>query len=162
MNLKQLKLTNNEEIICEVLEQNDDHGDLIVRKILRVVTQDDFDQNIRYYSFRPWVSFQDDIEELSVLNTGHIITETAPSNILISHWNGAWKEIAETNIAKRELNLDQILAENPDFDEDDIHELILEKIAEAETENEEMRLGQFSADSSATNVIHFKPTDTKH
>ena len=64
MNLKQLKLTNNEEIICEVLEQNDDHGDLIVRKILRVVTQDDFDQNIRYYSFRPWVSFQDDATDI--------------------------------------------------------------------------------------------------
>ena len=38
MNIKQFKLTNNEEIICEVVEWNtgDDAGDVLEKKLLEL------------------------------------------------------------------------------------------------------------------------------
>ena len=78
MNLKQFKMTNNDEIICEVVEDanTQEDGAIIVRKALRILTSEDYENNIRYYSFKPLISFQDAFDELVVMNVGHIILET--------------------------------------------------------------------------------------
>ena len=51
MKLRQFKLTNNDEIVCEVIDvdETDNHnGDIIARKILKIFHAEDFDQNVRY------------------------------------------------------------------------------------------------------------------
>ena len=50
MNLKQFKMTNNDEIICEVVEDTDadDGGVIVIRKALRILTSEDYENNIRY------------------------------------------------------------------------------------------------------------------
>ena len=98
MNLKQFKLTNNDEIICEVVDRedaSDDDDGIVVRKALRIITSEDFESSIRYYSFKPLVSFQDNIDELVVMNVGHIICETLPSKTLVIHYAKAIKEVEE-------------------------------------------------------------------
>lgn len=159
MTIKQLKLTNNEEVVCEVMEHHEETDELVVRKILRVICADDYDQNIRYYSFRPWNSFQDDADAISVLNGGHIITETNPSNVLKVHWMGAWKEIEQSAELKRELGLDEIINEANELEDEDLAEFIEQKLREKEFQEKQ----SYEVDSATPNLIHFKPkTDTFH
>jgi len=150
MNLKQFRLTNNDEIICEVVEDTD--AGLVVRRALRVVSADDFEDNIRYYQFRPWVSFQDDFDELCVLNIGHIISETLPSKTLAVHFANAVKEVQEQQELKKDFNLDDIINQMDELTDEEIRELVNQKVREK----------RFMQDSDQPNVIHFKPTDTKH
>lgn len=165
MNLKQFKLTNDDEIICEVVEYRDqdpdDEGAILIRKVLKINTAEDFENNIRYYSFRPWVSFQDDPAELSVLNVGHIIGETLPSNTLAVHYAAAVREVELAKKNKKEFNLDEIVNQMADMDEDALEAFLEHKLREdAIQRNEDAR---FIADSAQPNIIHFKPPkDTVH
>lgn len=156
MNLKQLKLTNNEEVVCEIVETLEDQGCIVVKKVLRILAADDFEDNIRYYSFRPWNSFQDNVDEISVLNLSHIITETIPSKALKLHYVGAWKELAAQAEVKKELNIDELLVEGAGLDDDEVADLIERKLKEKEAGV------SIQYDSDEPNIIHFKPTDTKH
>ena len=88
MTIKQFKLTNNEEIICEVVEWNtgDDAGDILVKQALRVITVEDYQKGWRFFAFRPWMSFQDDPASLQTINSSHIIVTTSPSNNILKHY----------------------------------------------------------------------------
>tara|TARA_A100001035_G_C27445205_1_gene347729 strand:- start:39 stop:494 length:456 start_codon:yes stop_codon:yes gene_type:complete len=151
MNLKQFKLTNNDEIICEVVEDTD-HG-ILIRKVLKVIATDDFERNVRYYAFRPWLSFQDDFDELSVLNIGHIIGETTPSNTIAVHFKGAMDDVEKAKKLKREFNIEDIINEMGDDWDDDMLEEFLEQ---------KMREQNFTQDSADPKIIHFKPGKTRH
>ena len=125
MNLKQFKLTNDDEIICEVVdnEESKDASAIVIRKALKINSAEDFENNIRYYSFRPWVSFQDDPSELSVLNVGHIIGESLPSNTLVIHYAAAVREVELAKKGKKEMNLDEIVNQMADMDEDALEKI---------------------------------------
>lgn len=151
MNLKQFKLTNDDEIICEVVE--DTEQGLVIRKVLKVLATDDFETNIRYYAFRPWLSFQDDFDELSILNIGHIIGETTPSNTIATHFAGAVKDVEASKQFKKDFNIEELIDEMGDDWTDDMLEEFLEQ---------KKREEQFMQDSAEPNVIHFKPGPTKH
>lgn len=161
MNLKQFKLTNNDEIICEVVEDADDS--IVVRKALKINSAEDFENNVRYYSFRPWVSFQDDPAELSVLNVGHIIGESLPSQTLVVHYAAAVREVELARKDKRQLNLDDIVDQMSEMDEDELEDFIEEKLRDdAFKRNEDVKT-RFTSDSAEPNIIHFKPPkDTMH
>tara|TARA_B000000609_G_C23814898_1_gene159907 strand:+ start:31 stop:486 length:456 start_codon:yes stop_codon:yes gene_type:complete len=151
MNLKQFKLTNNDEIICEVVEDTD-HG-ILIRKVLKVIATDDFERNVRYYAFRPWLSFQDDFDELSVLNIGHIIGETTPSNTIAVHFKGAMDDVEKAKKLKREFNIEDIINEmGDDWDDDMLEEFLEQKLREQ----------NFTQDSADPKIIHFKPGKTRH
>ena len=161
MNLKQFKLTNDDEIICEVVDHKDNNEEhaIVIRKALKINSAEDFENNIRYYSFRPWVSFQDDPSELSVLNVGHIIGESLPSNTLVLHYAAAVREVEIAKKNKKEFNLDEVFNEISDMDEDAVEEFLERKLGEITTNKE----SQFMADSAQPNIIHFKPPkDTMH
>lgn len=156
MNLKQFKLTNNDEIICEVVDRedaSDDDDGIVVRKALRIITSEDFESSIRYYSFKPLVSFQDNIDELVVMNVGHIICETLPSKTLVIHYAKAIKEVEENETKKASLMLDDFIDEIEGMDQEELSEWIHNKMIEL-TEEEEEKL----IDSDAPgNIITFKP-----
>lgn len=156
MNLKQFKLTNNDEIICEVVDRedaSDDDDGIVVRKALRIITSEDFESSIRYYSFKPLVSFQDNIDELVVMNVGHIICETLPSKTLVIHYAKAIKEVEENETKKASLMLDDFIDEIEGMDQEELSDWIHNKMIEL-TEEEEEKL----IDSDAPgNIITFKP-----
>ena len=155
MNLKQFKLTNGDEIICEVVEDAAEEGSLIVRKALKSNSAEDYENNVRYYSFRPLVSFQDNFDELVVVNVGHIISETLPSKTLVVHYSGAIKEVQRSQDGKAEFNLDEIIAEIDDMSEQEVHEYLSQRIHEQYVEK--------NNDSGETsNIINFKPKGTLH
>ena len=164
MKLRQFKLTNNDEIVCEVMDvdESDNHnGDIIARKILKVFHAEDFDQNVRYYSFKPWVSFQEDINELSAINPDHILGEATPSSILKLHFKNALDIILESqNVkGKKSLNIDEVMMDTTDMSRDEIAEYLKDKFYEEQFSE----LQDFQQDSSQTNVIHlFPPSDKIH
>ena len=158
MNLKQFKLTNDDEIVCEVVEGPDkDTGDVIIRKVLKIFSADDYENNVRYYSFRPWMSFQDDVNELSALNVDHVIGESSPSKTLAVHYAGAIKEVIKSQKGKKQFDLDEILVKTAGLDQEEIPEYLDEMF---EKHAKDLVAEQ---DSEHTNVIHLRPpTDTKH
>lgn len=156
MNLKQFKLTNGDEILCELVEEDTDSRLVIVRKILKIISTDDFEHNVRYYSFKPWVSFQDDFDEIVVLNSDHVVGQTLPSKSLVTHFAVAVKEVLRNENSKKHLNLDEILDATEHMTQDELFDFIEEKIAGLEDEDVE------ATDSSTANIIKFTPKGTMH
>ena len=120
--IKQFKLTNDEEIVCEVLEwDNDENTAILVRAALRIIQGEDMDRGFRFYAFRPWMGFSEDPETLHTLNAAHVIGETNPSDDLL-------KQYAETilklkrlaTVKKKDIDMDIF----NDMDDDEIEEYI--------------------------------------
>lgn len=107
MELKQFKLSNGEEIICEVIEWPDpdeDTADIVIRNVLKIVGVNQPTGN-RYYSFTPWMVFQDDPDNLQMLNNNHILGEANPNEKLIEQYFIAIKgeTTDESETAKEEI-----------------------------------------------------------
>jgi predicted S18 family serine protease len=96
MDLRQFKLGDNEEIICEVVEWPDEeHDTMVVRRALKIIAVEDIAEGMRYYTFKPWMSMNNDPEQLQVLNSYHIIAEAKPSTMAIDHYNDIISEMKD-------------------------------------------------------------------
>ena len=83
MNPIHFKLVNGDEILCEVLEEpSGEDLNLVIRNALKIVTVDKHEQGYRYYSFRPWMVYQDRQDYFQLLNYNHIIGEAKPNHLL--------------------------------------------------------------------------------
>lgn len=153
MNLRQFKLTNNDEVIADVIEQAEE-GDLVIKSALKIFQIEDTDQGIRYYSFKPWLSFNDNLDEIAILNIGHIIVETAPSDMLVNHYVKALFQISRET-EKAAVDLDEIERDTANMDDDELRDYMLNKLAQVTEEN-----GQLT-DSSNSNVLSFRPPNSK-
>lgn len=147
MNLKQFKLTNNDEVVANVIDYNEVEDTLVVKDALKIFHAEDFDNNVRYYSFKPWMSFQDDIEGIVVIHLGHVISEVSPSTSLLLHYKEAVNQIKGMQ-DKRELNIDELIVETGGMSDEDLGNYLREKFDEI--------------DSSNDNVIKFKPNNKLH
>lgn len=146
MNLRQFKLTNGDEIVADIVEVAEE-GDLVIRSVLKIFQAEDMNNGIRYYSFKPWLSFQDELNEITVLNIGHVIGETAPSEELLKHYSYAILQIANESV-KKALNIDELEKETAGLTDDELRDYMSEKLnlnSDAQT-----------PDSSNNNVIEFK------
>ena len=105
---KQFKLTSGEELICELVEANDaDEGitDVIIRRAMKIVTTDDLEENTRYYTFKPYVTFQDDTTDLIALNSVHIVSESTPSEVVMAHYASALSDADKFNKIRKATNV---------------------------------------------------------
>lgn len=161
MNLKQFKLTNNDEIICEVVDHTDSNededGSIVIRKALKIITSEDFESSIRYYSFKPLLSFQDKIDDLVVMNVGHIICESLPSNTLVVHYAKAIREVEKSESNKADLNLDEWMDEIEGLDEEELGYWVQDKLKEIEEEKDRKENGDMMDSDTPGNIISFKP-----
>ena len=96
MNLKQFKLTNGDELMCEVVDWNaEPHGLMIIRKALKIVSVEDMEDNMRYYTFKPWQVLNTDLEALQLLNPQHIISQGEPGKNATRYFNDVLEEMKE-------------------------------------------------------------------
>ena len=150
---KQFKLTNGEELICELVASGDEDStaDVIVRRAMKIVVSDDLEENIRYYTLKPWMSFMDDTQELVALNSVHIVGETKPSETMMIHYASGLADADKYNKVKQAgLSLKEL--------EDKLKELTEEEMdAFLQTKFDEI-----AADSDISNIIKFKPKGTVH
>ena len=106
--IKQFKLTNDDEIICEVIQYDGpDNSAMVVRGAMKIILIEDHKRGIRFYAFRPWMGFTDDPTILQTLNAAHIIGEVFPSEEIVEHYSGTVKKIKKALI-KKDMALDEI------------------------------------------------------
>lgn len=104
MDLRQFKLVNDDEIICEVMEWNNEETDtIVVRRALKIVALDDMANDMRYYTFKPWMLMNNDPESLQVLNSMHIVSESSPTKMAVSYYYDVIKELSATDEPEVEL-----------------------------------------------------------
>jgi len=153
--IKQFKLTNDDEIICEVLHWDDDEGTIIIRGALRIINVEDFSRGARFYAFRPWMVFQDNPEELSTINPGHIIAECTPSAEILKHYASSLLQIKEqlrTKKKKKDVPLEDVVSKMDEMDEEEFEQYMDMMLSEIDTNDSDM----------PENVIKFKPKNTLH
>lgn len=150
--VKQFKLTNDDEIICEVLTYStEDDASMVIRGALRIVFVEDFQKGVRFYAFRPWLGFNDDPNTLQTLNSMHIICEANPTDKMIAYYVETLDKIkVNLDNERHDMPLDEIASQAEDMDEDEFQDFLSDYI-----DNKKKTMEK---DSDAPgNVITFKP-----
>lgn len=150
---KQFKLTNGDEMICELVANGDEDStaDVIVRRAMKIVTTDDLEENVRYYTLKPWISFQDDTTDLVALNSVHIVGESTPSETVMLHYAAALADADKYNkVKKAGLTLQEIQEKMQELTEEEMNIFLQAKYDE------------IADDSAISNIIQFKPKGTVH
>ncbi len=116
MEIKQFKLSSGEEVICEVLEwpnTEEEEVDIVVRNVFRIVAIEQSVSGNRYYTFKPWMVFQDEADMFQLINHGHVIGEANPSEKLLEQYfiacRGETSEDSETARADIEKRLENYI-----------------------------------------------------
>ena len=97
--LRQFKLTSGEEIVAEILQWNEEvHGSLeiVIRKAMRLKLVET-EEGIKYYSFRPWMVYQEHPEDILILNGNNVIGIAFPPDTLVLQYDTAVKEMTVMN-----------------------------------------------------------------
>lgn len=161
-NVKQFKLTNNDEIVCEVASWNDEETDeIIIKKALKIVSIEDYTRGIRFFALRPWISFQDNPDELQSLNASHIIVTSTPTKSVLKYYNTCITAIKEDlkkpGVPRKGVwaNLDEVNHETRDLTDEELDDYLTSKYGS-------MIDDEWSNDSDSAKIIRFKPKDTMH
>lgn len=85
-NVKQIRLTSGDEIVCELVENLEE--ELIVRHAF-TITKFDASIDMTYYMFKPFMVYQDQPTSLIILSTFHILALAAPSKKMIDQYTYA-------------------------------------------------------------------------
>ena len=90
MNYVQFRLSNGDEIVAQVLQEpENDDVNIVVRNAMMVIRSENITEGFRYYSFRPWMSFQLNDDYMQLLNYAHIVGEATPDKILLTQYKRA-------------------------------------------------------------------------
>lgn len=88
MNVRQFKLANGEEILCDVIEwptAEDEHSGVVIKNSFKImVSISPPPETARYFQLYPWMIMQDDNEYYQVINADLILAEAAPSPNLLT------------------------------------------------------------------------------
>lgn len=150
---KQFKLTNGDEVVCELIAsgEEDSTADVIIRRAMKVVVTEDLEENVRFYTLKPWMSFMDDMTELVALNSVHIVGEATPSETIMIHYAAALADVDKYNkIKKAGMTLQEIQEKMMELTEEEMESFLNEKYKEVEQ------------DSAVANIIQFRPKGTFH
>lgn len=106
--IKQFKLSSGEEIICDIVQWPDvenDEADIIIRNVFKIIALESPMNGDKYYTFRPWMTFQDEEGMLQLLNGNHVMAECNPSERLLNYYFVAVKGESNPNDeeAKKEI-----------------------------------------------------------
>lgn len=90
--VKQLKLVTGEEIICEIIEEDDDH--IIVRNVLAInfVPMDD---GSRMWTFKYYLCYQDDPERFILIKSDKVVAVANPAKALVNQYEVALDDMME-------------------------------------------------------------------
>lgn len=83
--VKQLKLIGGEEVLCDLVDIELDEYDnevMIIRAAYSLVSQEDFANGFRYYTFRPFMMHIHDPSHILLLSAGAVICLTNPSDLV--------------------------------------------------------------------------------
>lgn len=151
--IKQFKLTNDDEIICEVVEWDDEaNSSIVVRRALKIINVEDYAKGVRFFAFRPWMLFNDDPDELHTINAVHIIGEINPAENVITRYMNSVIAIANQS-KKKEFSLDDVAQKAEAMNEEEFDEYMHNL-----TDNDvEISYDDDDDSDQNQNIIKFKP-----
>ena len=164
-NIKQFKLSNGDEIVCEIYQWPDEEfEEIIATKIMLLRFVDNFMTSSRYYALRPWMAFYNDIDLLYSLNTYHIVGEVNPSNDLKKLYYKSIavleKQLKEGNNQRLIIRSDSLEDETEEDEEERLMEEMYREGLEGRGEDEfDFELESDNPDDSSEpedNIIKFK------
>lgn len=152
--VKQFKLTNDDEIVCEVVEwPTEEEPSIVIRKAMKVISMENYREGARYYAFRPWLMFQDHKENLQILNSLHVVVEASPSKFLVDQYQKFCLELEKD--------------EDPDKKSEDkigIKDLdratktkVIKELQKDIKDLEKFLTEDNPEEKDSNNIIHFKP-----
>jgi len=161
-NIKQFKLTNDDEIICEVIQWDDpENAAMVVRGAMRIIAAEDYNRGVRFYAFRPWLSFNDRPEELQTLNAAHIIAEMNPSSALVGHYVKTIQAVKKV-LNKKDYPLDTLAPKVEDMGEEEFQEFLDQYLKENDVDIFNPDDIDLTDSDAVDNIIKFKPKGTMH
>jgi hypothetical protein len=83
--VKQIKLIGGEEVLCDLVGIELDEYDnevMVIRAAYSLISQEDFENGFRYYTFRPFMMHINDPSHVLLLNAGAVICLTNPSDMV--------------------------------------------------------------------------------
>ena len=122
--VRQIVLSNGQEILCEVIQwpdlDVDDSEVMIIRKAAKIIIQENFKEGTRWFTFRPFMTYQDDNSSLCSLMPYHIISIGHPSNILEKQYQKYVSLMIQELEQKQEENSDTLsdFIDTSDYDID--------------------------------------------
>ena len=120
-NVKQMKIADGSEIICEVMEELEE--DIVVRGAFRIARVD-VDQERSYYMFKPWMTYVEESDHFITINLYHLIAATIPSKDVLEQYENAIEKISEAVEERDGPNIDESPKEElnltPDSETDNV------------------------------------------
>jgi len=122
--VRQIVLSNGQEILCEVIQwpdiDVDDSEVMIIRKAAKIIIQENFKEGTRWFTFRPFMTYQDDNSSLCSLMPYHIISIGHPSNLLEKQYQKYVSLMIQELEQKQEENSDTLsdFIDTSDYDID--------------------------------------------
>jgi hypothetical protein len=91
MSYIQFRLSNGDEIVCQVMEEpEEDDTNIVIRSAMMICAMTDGD-GMRYRTFRPWMALQASDQYFQLLNYSHIVGEAKPDSYLLEQYYKALK-----------------------------------------------------------------------
>lgn len=111
--IRQFKLSNGDEIVCDVVEWPDEEegpNALVIRNAYKIhmIMPIPPSEN-RYYQFRPWMVYQDNPEYFQILNGDHIMSEASPSGDMLLQYARLLNDEEEDDLEKMQDKLKEML-----------------------------------------------------
>ena len=126
MEIRQFKLANDDEIMCEVVEYHEEDDAIVIRKTMKMVQMDNMANGTRYYAFRPFMMYQMTKEAFQIINCAHIISEANPNQDLILEYFKAIETAMEDEGGAKE-NMDDMRNKYNEFVKKQ-HEILMSEI----------------------------------
>jgi len=102
MEIKQLKLSDGEEIIAEILDEIED--ELLVRLPLRIIKVDlSIDRTL--FTFKSYMTYAEFTDQIVSINLYHIIAIAIPHEDLLEQYHRAREKIKEYKLDSKDLSV---------------------------------------------------------
>jgi len=108
LEIRQFKLANDDEIMCEVVEYHEEDDAIIIRKTMKMVQMDNMANGTRYYAFRPFMMYQMTKEAFQIINCQHIVAEANPNQDLILEYFKAIETAVADDGTEAQENVDDM------------------------------------------------------
>ena len=143
-NIRQFKLNNGEEIICEVMQwDTEDDPTMIIRCSMKLIESMRTGSGLRLFSFTPWMSFIADTGVLQTICSTHFLGEVTPSEELLVMYTKCLKKYKMFLDERNKQKLEPVdLEDVADLTDDELDEFIKSH-------------KQIFKDSGDSNVIQF-------
>lgn len=157
--IMQFKMTNGEEIICQVLEYpEEDDTDYVVKDALSMITKTVGTSHTKYM-FKPWFTMAEREDQYISIAKDHIVACVSPNTTLYSEYRKARREM-HLNSRTRPQTEEQIIADSKN-QYDKMHDEIMSLIDEMERQSK-VDVPDLNDSDGGSNIIKFPGPDSIH